>query len=290
MTASLSDWLALREPADFAARSVSLTQTIADAVASRDPVRVLDLGSGTGSNLRYLAERLPRRQQWLLTDVNSDLLERVHERTSIWAATRGYVVAAEQGGLAIRGDTLECRVAVRQVDLSTLPAELFSRRHLVTASALLDLVSENWLRTLAARCRAEGAAALFALNYDGRSTCMPPEPEDDLLREGLNRHQLRDKGLGGRATGPAAERLAVRAFEQAGYRATSEETNWQLGAEHVELQRQLLDGWAEATLEVDASLAPKVTDWRARRHAYLASGHSTVVVGHHDVGAWLPPK
>jgi SAM-dependent methyltransferase len=290
MTVPLSDWLALREPADEAARSVSLTRTIADAVSSRDPVRVLDLGSGTGANLRYLMERLPQRQQWLLTDVNRDVLERVREQTSAWAAARGYVVVAEGPGLTIRGERLHCRVAVRHVDLDTLPSELFSGRHLVTGSALLDLVSEQWLHTLVVRCRAEGAAALFALNYDGRAVCAPPEPEDDLLRDGLNRHQLRDKGLGGPAAGPAADRIAVRVFEEAGYHARREEANWRLGAEHGELQRRLLDGWAFATLEDDPSLSATIADWRRRRHEHIAAGRSSVMVGHHDVAAWLSPS
>lgn len=288
MTVPLSNWLALREPADAAARSASLARIVAGAVASHDPVSVLDLGSGTGANLRYLVERLPPHQQWLLTDVNPDLLERVHQRTSCWATARGYVVARDDAGLAIRGTELDCRVGVRQVDLGTLPADLFSGRHLVTASALLDLVSEPWLRTLAARCREAGAAALFALNYDGRSSCEPREPEDDLLRDGLNRHQLKDKGLGGPATGPAADRIAERVFEQAGYRARREETSWKLGAEHRELQRELMAGWAEATVELEPALAPKVASWRARRDAHLAAGRSSVVVGHHDLAAWLP--
>lgn len=290
MTVPLSDWLALREPADTAARSVSLTRAVAEAVAPHDPVRILDLATGTGANLRYLAERLPPRQQWLVTDLDPNVLARVHERTSSWAAARGYVVEAQAGALTIRGEQLDCHVAVRQVNLNLLPADLFSGRHLVTASALLDLVSEPWLRTLAARCRAERAAALFALNYDGRSFCSPAEPEDDVLRDALNRHQLKDKGLGGPATGPDADRVALRVFEEEGFRARREETNWNLGAEHAELQRQLMDGWAEAALELELepALAGAIASWRERRYAHLAAGRSSVVVGHHDVAAWLP--
>src|SRR5262245_52419429 len=128
MTVPLSDWLALREPADAAARSVPLTRSVADAVRGCDPVRVLDLGSGTGANLRYLLDALGPRQDWLLTDVSPDLLARVHARTAVWAAERGYGVAVEQGRLAIRGQGREVHVAVRQLDLDALPADLFAGR------------------------------------------------------------------------------------------------------------------------------------------------------------------
>ena len=73
---------------------------------------------------------------------------------------------------------------------------MFSGRALVTASALLDLVSEEWLRSLAARCRESGAALLFALSYDGRIQCSPDEPEDAAIRELVNQHQRTDKGFG----------------------------------------------------------------------------------------------
>src|SRR5258707_11635990 len=83
-------------------------------------------------------------------------------------------------------------------------ASVVAGAHLVTASALLDLVSERWLRELASACRSHGAAALFALTYNGRSACTPVEPEDDHVRQLFNTHQRRnDKGFG-IAAGPDA--------------------------------------------------------------------------------------
>ncbi len=65
------------------------------------------------------------------------------------------------------------------MDLSMLDDRaIFDGRALVTASALLDLVSERWLRALAARCAGHGAAVLFALSYDGRIVCSPEDPDD----------------------------------------------------------------------------------------------------------------
>ena len=100
------------------------------------------------------------------------------------------------------------------MNLERLDAEIFEGRNLVTASALLDLVSESWLRLLAARCREAGATALFTLTYDGRSSCDPVEPEDELVRELMNLHQKTDKGLGGPADGPDAWAVAERAFRR----------------------------------------------------------------------------
>ena len=53
----LGHWLRLREPADVHSRAASLVFDIADSLAGHDPMRLLDLATGTGSNIRYLAER-----------------------------------------------------------------------------------------------------------------------------------------------------------------------------------------------------------------------------------------
>jgi len=84
MAESLSHWLGLREPADTAARSGVLTRTLAGAMPASEPVCVLDLATGTGSNIRYLMDRLPGRQRWLAVDRDAallaDLIDRVPTR------------------------------------------------------------------------------------------------------------------------------------------------------------------------------------------------------------------
>ena len=291
MDDALAGWLRLREPADTAARSASLTDTIAGEIVGTEPVHVLDLATGTGSNLRYLAARLPGRQRWLVVDRNSALLAHVPALTSAWGAARRYDVRADADGYVIRGERLECHVETRRLDLSTLDdAEIFVGRHLVTASALLDLVSEQWLSALAARCRAVGAAALFAVTYTGRSVCSPVEPEDGMICDLLNRHQKTDKGLGGPAAGPDAAQCAARCFAQVGYHVRTAPSDWALGSGERELQRQLIEGWAEAASHVAPGDVSRIERWRARRLEHVDTDRSRVVVGHLDVAAWLPRR
>ena len=174
-------WLQLREPIDHRARSAALTTGVLEALRV-DELRILDLACGTGSNLRYLAGQVllfnigtpsVRKARpdpdWLLVDHDPSLI--------------ALVPAAPN-------------VTTLQRDLASLDASLFEGRSLVTASALLDLVSDAWLRGLAAQCRAHGSAAMFALTYDGRMAFDPGEPEDSLVCDLVNRHQETDKGFG----------------------------------------------------------------------------------------------
>jgi hypothetical protein len=289
MDESLSHWLALREPVDIAARSESLTRMIADAMPTSKPVHVLDLATGTGSNIRYLIDRLPRRQRWLVVDRSAGLLAELRDRMSSWGAARGYDVRTGAESCIIRGADFDCEIETRQMDLGALDdGEIFAGRDLVTASALLDLVSAQWLRALALQCRAAGAAALFTITYNGRSSCVPAEPEDEMVRDLMNRHQKTDKGLSGPAEGPDAVRCAEEQFEEAGYRVGREPSDWTLGPAMAELQRMLIEGWAQAATEMAPDCSSTLARWRERRLAHVDAGRSHLSVGHDDLAAWLP--
>jgi SAM-dependent methyltransferase len=265
MDEPLLQWLRIREAADARARAQALTRRIVRVLAGRGPLRVLDLGAGAGSNVRYLALRLPRPQHWLVVDRSGVLLADLRARTA----------------------NLDIEVDVRRMDLGSLDAALFEGRHLVTASALLDLASEPWLRSLARHCRTAGAAALFTITYNGRSSCDPAEREDDWVRELLNRHQKRDQGLGGPAAGPDASAVAQRCFVDEGYHVQYAASDWQLGPDESAIQRTLIDGWANAASEMEPEQAATIADWRTRRLAHVNARRSQIVVGHDDMAAWL---
>jgi hypothetical protein len=270
MSAFTADWLALREPADHAARSVRLTRAIAAALPKRTPLHVLDLASGTGSNMRYLTTHLPADQRWLLVDHDPALLAQVSARR--------------------RAGEAEHRFETRQLDLAALvdagDDDIFEGRALVTAAALLDLVSETWLRALAARCRERGAAVLFALSYDGRIQCSPADPEDDGIRDLVNQHQRTDKGFGP-ALGPDATDAAERCCASLGYRVQRETSDWVLSPESDQLQRQLIEGWAEAAMTIAPERSASIRGWLMRRLAHVASGRSQLVVGHQDLAGFI---
>jgi hypothetical protein len=175
---------------------------------------------------------------------------------------------------------------------------IFAGRQLVAASALLDLVSERWLRALAVKCRQVSAVVLFALSYDGEIRCLPEEPEDPAIRDLVNRHQRNDKGFGP-ALGPTAAHIAGQCFTDLGYHVEYEASPWILmpdpqgGAApgprgERELQRALIDGWAAAAADLAPERRASIEGWRTRRLAHLDANRSRLTVGHVDIAAWLP--
>ena len=254
-----ADWLALREPADEAARSAEVARFVIDGLPGRAPTRIVDLGSGTGSNVRSLSALMPQRQEWRLVDNDEALL-------------------------AVARTNVPVPVETHVADLQELDAALVAGRDLVTASALLDLVSESWLARFVQHCRNAGAAVLVVLNYDGRIECSPQDADDELVRRLVNLHQRTDKGFGA-ALGPDSGLRAEALLREAGYDVRRERSDWVLGPGQTDLQRAVIAGWAGAAIEMSASDAARIRAWEDRRLAHVNAGDSRLVVGHDDVGA-----
>ena len=289
MNSFTADWLTLREPADAAARSLKLASAL-DVFPRDRALRIVDLGGGTGANVRYLADRLPPEQHWLIIDHDPVLLAAVPERMCSWASARGYQCASEAGEFIVRGERLMCTIQTRCADLAVLTGSaVFENCALVTASALLDLVSEQWLCGLVDLCERYNAAALLALTYDGRIRCDPAESEDGAVRDLVNRHQRSDKGFGV-ALGPEASACAERWFSARGYRVLHQPSDWRLAPEAGELQAELLEGWARAAIAVSPGDAVWIESWLGRRLAHVQAGRSRIVVGHQDLAAWPPAR
>jgi trans-aconitate methyltransferase len=255
MSGFSADWLALREPADASARSLPLVRLVAAALAGRRVVRAVDLGAGTGSNVRFLGRHLGTEQEWLLVDDDRSLLAKVPPGVRTCAA-----------------------------DLAQVSADWFRDRDLVTASALLDLVSLEWLAGVVDHCATARAVALFALNYDGRVAWSPRDEDDDPVTRLVNAHQRTDKGFGP-ALGPEAGQRTAALFHARGYAVSVVRSDWMLPPDRAALQRELIDGWARAAIEMDPTMAARVAAWRARRHALVDGGTSGLIVGHEDVAA-----
>lgn len=260
-----ADWLALREDCDARSRSDELIERLRARLPSR-PLCAMDLGAGTGANIRHLAPRLGGAQRWLAVEHDPALIARQPAR--------------------LEGADYACLVQARRLDLSIdLQSLPFADHALVTASALLDLVSTHWLEQLAALCGTAGAVALFALTYDGRVQCIPRESDDDWLIALVNEHQRGEKGFGP-ALGPRATARACSVFEERGFRTHVAASDWLIEPQERSLQAQLIDGWLEAAKHMASGEHARLERWAARRRAHLAAGISRIRVGHQDMLAW----
>ncbi len=290
MTGFSADWLALREPFDHAARSASAAGLDLRGMARRlrgaDAVLgVLDLACGTGANLRELAPRLGGAQRWLLADHDASLLAALPDAIGAWASARGFTWRAEGAGLHVSGPDWAAEAHPLHIDLAlALHTAPFAQARLVTASALLDLVSAPWLDNLLTHVAAARPGVLFALNVDGRVSWDPALPGDADIDRLFTAHQHRDKGFGVALGGEAVRVLAQR-LASIGYGATQVRSDWRIDARGgpgaIAMIRAMVEGAGGAALEQDATARALVEGWMAQRLAL--ADRSRLGVGHLDL-------
>lgn len=253
-------WLALREPADRAARDPGLIRQAARDLSRHPAPVVCDLGAGTGSAFRAFDPEFPEGTRWTLVDDNPEVL-------------------AEAKRLCGPG------VDTRLADLMQEPGPWPDDCTLVTASALFDLAGADWVAAFVAALARDRLPLLTTLTYDGIMECDPVNSGDAAILDGFNRHQRTDKGLGGPALGPAAAAHLAEALAAQGYKVTLGSSPWVLTRDaHPTLISELLTGIAGAAVEIGQVTPVEAQVWLKDRQANL----TRLTIGHLDLYATPP--
>ncbi|MGH2891732.1 MAG: SAM-dependent methyltransferase, partial [Solirubrobacteraceae bacterium] len=256
---------------DAAARALDLAGRLARRPPATGGWLVHDLGGGTGSMGRWLAPLLPGPQHWVVHDRDTDLLE---------------LAADEPPGAAADGAAVT--VETRRSDIIRLEPSDLPGASLITASALLDMLTEHELAKLVAVCVGPGCPVLLALSVVGRVELTPPDPLDREVAAAFNAHQRRETERG-RLLGPDAVTFTVEAFGRRGAEVLVRDSAWRLGTEHAELTAAWFAGWVAAACEQEPALAAEIGVYSRSRPAQLAARGLAVSVHHADLLV-LPPS
>lgn len=257
------EWLQLRERADAAARSRTLVHRLLEHLPA-GTAYVHDLGCGTGAMARWLAPLLPRPQHWVMHDHDATLLAQAASTDTTTA--QGAPVTVE----------------VREGDLTRLPRGELAGASLVTASALLDLLTATELDRLVTACVEAGCPVLFTLSVVGRVRLSPRDPLDPVIAAAFDRHQRRT--VDGRTLlGPDALGRAAEAFARTGAEVLVRPSPWRLAADESSLAAEWFVGWVDAACEDSPDLAARAERYGRRRLAAAYAGRLRVSVGHTDL-------
>jgi len=277
MTSFSIDWLDLRETADRRARnSILLEQAkhwLANEPAPAIVKTIVDLGAGTGSTLRAFSmiskssTLISDRQllNWRLVDQDAELLAEARLRHSE----------------SHRLETYELDLT----DIAGLPLE---GTRLITASALFDLVSADFIDKIVAALQSQQqpVGIYTALNYDGVTCWAPAHPLDEVVLDAFNRDQHRDKGFGV-SLGPHAVPYMEQVLESSGFTVFTVNSPWVLEGNCRKLVNALISGIGDAVAGDSALAAEELQCWVEFRMANSAKG--TCIVGHKDLLA-LPDE
>lgn len=257
-------WLASRERADADARATSLVDRVR-SLLGQGPLLIHDLGCGTGAMARWLGPQLPGPQRWRLADRDSRLL-----------------ALAAAAPPARTADSTSISIETRLRDITHLPAGDLEGAALLTASALLDMLTADQLHRFVRLCAAAGCPVLIALSVTGRVELTPPDPLDERVQRAFNDHQRRIVD-GRRLLGPDAVAVAAEGFRRCGLDVIVRPSPWRLGPGERALTTAWLTGWVSAASEQEPALDSELVPYAARRLRQAEAGGLHVVVHHEDL-------
>ncbi|MEN9760931.1 MAG: hypothetical protein RI906_757 [Pseudomonadota bacterium] len=280
-----ADWLALREPADRHARDPQLAHDFIGALSAPGgaPRRLIDLGGGTGANLRILAPLIDGDQQWLLIDWDTHLLEHACKALGDWAQALGHRVSFQASYVDIQSPRGRWQIRTRRLDLAqSLESIELKNFDAVVTTAFLDLVSAPWLDRLAAWLAQTPRPLLATLTVDGRRQWYPTHLNDEFIQRAFRTHQAGDKGFG-ESLGPAAIDDLCARLSARGFQVRTAPSDWQLDGHSRQLLQTLLSDEAAVALEVHPEAQIAIREWLSVRSAQLELSELSLRVGHQDL-------
>jgi SAM-dependent methyltransferase len=272
MSGFSSSWLALREAADHRSRNEDLAETLKTRFLQREQIHVMDLGCGTGSNLRATSGLLPNIQHWTLIDHDPALLAAAKRELMGWAIDHD--VFADK--LVMRRDNKRITAVFHQADLARdldTVLDLDPKLDLVTASALFDLVSSTFIQRFAAAIAKRRVVFYTTLTYNGIQRWLPRTPNDQQMNGAFHHHQVMDKGFGA-ACGPTAAVELFEQFETHGFSIAEGDSPWKLGPADHKLIAELAIGFAAAVRQTKALSDSDIDKWIARPRTNAEVGHT----------------
>src|SRR3954453_7048412 len=272
-----SEWLKLREPADAEARAGDLVTQVRASLPTDRTVVVHDLGCGAGSMSRWLARRLNGAQHWVMFDRDADLL-----------------TLAAQNPPRLAADGAVVTIETHRRDITRLRSGELAGTDLITASALLDMMTADELDRLGAHCAEADCPVLIALSVTGRVELAPSDPFDEIVADAFNAHQRRDTSggpllgpdavtAGGALFGPDAVTGAVEGFRRLGLDVLARPSPWRLGPDHAALTAEWFTGWLDAACEQRPELRRPAVAYARRRLTEASAGELSLTVYHQDL-------
>ena len=258
-------WLELRETADAAARSRELVDRLRDHLPDGGLTVVHDLACGTGAMGRWLAPQLRGPQCWILHDWDTRLLH-----------------AAETDPPGGAADGAAVTVEPRHSDITRLAIDDLTGASLITASALLDLMTSSELDGLIALCAGAGCPVLLTLSVVCSVLLAPADGLDQQVAAAFDAHQRRVTPRG-RLLGPDAVAAAVDGFGRPGADVLLRTSPWHLGPAEATLAAEWLAGWLDAACEQEADLVGERDRYERRRLSEAGAGRLRVTVDHADL-------
>ena len=281
------DWLAERYPFDVEARNKTIEQAAIDHLKTDQPVVIVDVGSGTGSNCLYFLDKLKQDQSWTFIEKDPSLAPTLIKRLAEYATFHKYSWSLKDG-------VYEMLTPFKKVTFKVISDTFFkidqlvdlSKVDLVVANAVFDLLSKIQISQFLDQLTQNKIACLFTLHYTGMSFT-PEDPFDQAYIDLYDGHMTRPQSFG-QAMGKMAAAHIAQTFEETNYTLQKGDSNWNIREEDIKMHYYLLNFMENALSELSypAELQDYLPKWLKRKKELVITRQQGLEVRHLDFFAY----
>jgi hypothetical protein len=274
-----------------------VTELAACTATDSEPVRIVEIGSGTGSMIARLAawDAFPSTVSYRAVDLDAETVATARRQLPEWLRAAGYTVDRESDQLVARQTNSDGTDQTLEITLEVGDGfSITDEADAVIAAAVLDLVDLEPAVDDLKSLFGDGGLLYAPITFNGSTSFTPVDPLDSRIEQLYHRHmdEIREQPGSSRA---GQQLLSV--LPAAGYRMLEAGgADWVIrpidgtypDAESTALTHLLstVDG-ALADYPPDVIAPSRRTRWIETRTDHLARGELTLVAHHLDVLARL---
>ena len=283
-----AQWLAHRFACDAEARHDEIEHKFLDFFRQHQTsLKIVDIGSGTGANVRYYFDKIPHAQEWTLIEQSTYLLEECRHSLSAFAQEHNYSWQA-QGDAFLLTDTEEKTATIKLVpgrlehieQLTDLP-----HTDVVTANAVFDLLSFEQFDALVSTLARHDVCLLATLNYY-ETSFLPFSDQDHRFTHWYHMHMKRPQPMG-IAMGPDCSAEMLDLLAQHHMMIEQEGSQWHLKKCDLTMHRYILHFMKQAISELSLSQEEQrdFNAWLDRKKELCRQRELEIIIDHSDIFA-----
>ncbi len=248
--------------------------------------KIIDLGSGNGSFLRYCHNKKIVFEEMLLIDYNSKLLRDFYASTYNYLNGTNYNILKESPTKyqLKKIDTIKTEnIQLMNTDILK-SLDIINNYNLISLSAMSDILPILFIKKLLNKV-GKNKIIYFSICFDGSIKWDSSHKYDKYVLTMFNKHQEMNKSSG-YVVGSKSIKLIKEYSAKKKYSFQIKDSSWELKSydENAKyFQKMYLDTIYKPLKKDDITDKDMLSEWRNVKLKDIISGKSKIIVGHKDI-------
>ena len=277
-------WIKAREKYDLKHRSNLLKEQYKKDKSFFN--KIIDLGSGNGSFLRYCHSKKMVFEEMLLIDYDSKLLRDFYASTYNYLNGTNYNILKESPTKyqLKKTDTIKTK-NIQLINTDILKSlDIINNYNLISLSAMSDILPILFIKKLLNKV-GKNKIIYFSICFDGSIKWDSSHKYDKYVLTMFNKHQEMNK-ISGYVVGSKSIKLIKEYSAKKKYSFQIKDSSWELKSYNENtkyFQKMYLNTIYKPLKKDDITDKDMLSEWRKVKLKDIVSGKSKITVGHKDI-------